>query len=151
MKTKNLAVGILAGVLLVALWYTMLLKPTRAKVTDVKAETQVQEDKLAPLQSQLALARADAANAAEIKAQLASLQEAMPDTPALAAFIRDANGIAGGSGGFSTNSRMRPLESQSITPNAEACARGTGSAATVTSALQARWKSIICCRSMRYT
>jgi len=98
MKTKNLAVGILAGVLLVALWYTMLLKPTRAKVTKVKEEAQVQEDKLAPLQSQLTQARADAANAAEIKAQLASLQEAMPDTPALAAFIRDANGIAGEAG-----------------------------------------------------
>jgi Tfp pilus assembly protein PilO len=98
MKTKNLAVSILAAVLLVALWYTMLLKPTRAKVTKVKDEAQVQEDKLAPLQSQLAQARSDAANAAEIKAQLASLQQAMPDTPALAAFIRDANGIATESG-----------------------------------------------------
>jgi Tfp pilus assembly protein PilO len=98
MKTKNLAVGILAGVLLVALWYTMLLKPTRTKVTEVKAEAQVQEDRLAPLQSQLAQARADAANAAQIKAQLASLQEAMPDTPALAEFIREANRTATGSG-----------------------------------------------------
>jgi Tfp pilus assembly protein PilO len=98
MKTKNLAVSILAGVLIVALWYTMLLKPTRAKVTKVKGEAQVQEDKLAPLQSQLAQARRDAANAAEIQAQLASLQQAMPDTPALAEFIRDANRIAAASG-----------------------------------------------------
>jgi Tfp pilus assembly protein PilO len=98
MKTKNLAVGILVGVLLVALWYTMLLKPTRAKVTDVKAETQVQEDMLAPLQTLLGHARRDAANSAEIMAQLASLQAAMPETPALAAFIRDANSIASDSG-----------------------------------------------------
>jgi Tfp pilus assembly protein PilO len=98
MKTKNLMVSVLAGVLLVALWYTMLLKPTRAKVSKVKEETQVQQDKLAPLQSQLVQARADAANAAEIKAQLESLQQAMPDTPALAEFIRDANGIASESG-----------------------------------------------------
>ena len=27
MKTKNLAVGVLAAVLVIALWYTMLLKP----------------------------------------------------------------------------------------------------------------------------
>jgi Tfp pilus assembly protein PilO len=126
MKTKNLAVGILAGVLLVALWYTMLLKPTRAKVSDVKAEAQVQEDKLAPLQSQLAQARADAANAAQIKAQLASLQQAMPDTPALAAFIRDANGIASGSG----------VAWQSVTHSTPA--PGVGGSTAITVGIQVR-------------
>ncbi len=98
MKTKNLMVSILAGVLVLALWYTMLLKPTRSKAAKVKADAQAQEQKLAPLQSELARARADAANAAQIKAQLASLQQAMPDTPALAAFIRDANTVASASG-----------------------------------------------------
>jgi Tfp pilus assembly protein PilO len=98
MKTKNLMVGILAAVLVLALWYTMLLKPTRSKVTDVKADAQAQEAKLAPLQAQLAKARADAANAAQIKAELASLQQALPNTPALAAFIRDANATASSSG-----------------------------------------------------
>jgi Tfp pilus assembly protein PilO len=98
MKTKNLMVSILVGVLVLALWYTMLLKPTRAKVSTVKAEAQAQEDKLAPLQSKLAQARTDAANAAQIKAELESLQRALPDTPALAAFIRDANATASASG-----------------------------------------------------
>src|SRR5215470_7452392 len=98
MKTKNLAVSILVAVLVLALWWTMLLKPTRAKVAKVKTETETQQQKLAPLEAQVAKARSDAANAAEIKAQLTSLQEAMPDNPALAAFIRDANGIAADAG-----------------------------------------------------
>jgi Tfp pilus assembly protein PilO len=98
MKTKNLAVSILVGVLLVALWWTMLLKPTRAKVAKAKSDTKVEEAKLAPLQAQLTQARQDASHAAEFKAQLQSLQLAMPDSPALAAFIRDANGIASASG-----------------------------------------------------
>ncbi len=98
MKTKNLAVGILCAVLLVALWWTMLLKPTRTKVSKVRADTAAQEAKLAPLQAQLARARRDAAHAAEFQAQLQSLQQAMPNSPALAAFIRQANQIAAASG-----------------------------------------------------
>ena len=98
MKTKNLMVSVLAGVLVVALWWTMLLKPTRAKVAKAKTDTQTQEDKLAPLQRQLAQARQDASHAAEFKSQLESLQHALPDTPALSAFIRDANGIASAAG-----------------------------------------------------
>ena len=98
MKTKNLMVSVLAGVLVVALWWTMLLKPTRAKVAKAKTDTQAQEDKLAPLQRQLAQARQDASHAAEFKSQLESLQHALPDTPALSAFIRDANGIASAAG-----------------------------------------------------
>jgi len=94
MKTKNLAVGILAAVLTTALWYTFLLKPTRAQVSKVKADTAAEQTKLQPLEAQLAKAKRDAAHAASFKAQLASLQLAMPDSPALAAFIRDANGIA---------------------------------------------------------
>src|SRR5207249_4978185 len=64
----------------------------------VKEETATQEAKLAPLQAQLAQARRDAAHAAQFKAQLESLQQAMPASPALAAFIRDANAIASASG-----------------------------------------------------
>jgi Tfp pilus assembly protein PilO len=98
MKTKNLAVSILVGVLVVALWYMELLKPTRAKVASVKSDTTAQEQKLAPLQRQLSQAQHDAAHAAEFKAQLQSLQLALPNSPALAAFLRDANGIASAAG-----------------------------------------------------
>jgi len=98
MKTKNLAVSIIVAVLVVALWWTMLLKPTRAKVAKVKSDTTAQEAKLAPLQTQLSQAQRDAAHAAEFKAQLESLQLALPNSPALAAFIRNANGIASAAG-----------------------------------------------------
>ena len=94
MKTKNLAVGALAAVLTLALWWNFLLKPTRAEATKVKADTEVQQAKLQPLQAQLAQAHADETHAGTFKAQLAALQRAVPDSPALAAFIRDANRIA---------------------------------------------------------
>ena len=98
MKTKNMMVGILAGVLVVALWYTMLLKPIKAKTSKVKADTANQESRLSPLQSQLARAQNDATHVATFNAQLKSLQQAMPDSPALAAFIRDVNNISVASG-----------------------------------------------------
>jgi hypothetical protein len=75
----------------------MLLKP-RAEVAKVKSDTTAQEAKLAPLQQQLSQAQRDAAHAAEFKAQLESLQLALPNSPALAAFIRNANGIASAAG-----------------------------------------------------
>jgi len=98
MKTKNLAVSILVGFLVLALWWTMLLKPTRAKVAKAKTDAAAQEAKLAPLQTQLNQARTDASHAAEFKAELQSLQLALPNNPALSAFIRDANGIASAAG-----------------------------------------------------
>jgi Tfp pilus assembly protein PilO len=98
MKTKNMMVGVLAAVLVMALWWTVLLKPTRAKAAKVHADTEIEQSKLAPLQAQLTKAQADAAHAAEFKAQLESLQKAMPDSPALAEFLRDANAIASATG-----------------------------------------------------
>jgi Tfp pilus assembly protein PilO len=97
MKTKNLAVGALAAVLTLALWWNFLVKPTRAEQKKVKAETAAEQTKLQPLQAQLAQARLDASHAATMKARLAALQRALPTTPALANFIRDANGIAAAS------------------------------------------------------
>jgi Tfp pilus assembly protein PilO len=94
MKTKNLAVGALAAALTLALWWNFLLKPTQSKAKAVKADTAVQQAKLQPLETQLAQAHAYAAHASAFKAQLAVLQQAVPDSPALAAFIRDANAIA---------------------------------------------------------
>jgi Tfp pilus assembly protein PilO len=98
MKTKNTMVGVLAGVLVLALWWTMLLKPTRAKASKVREQTSVEQAKLDPLEAQLRQAQQDAAHAATFKAQLESLQEAMPNSPALADFIRNANQIADASG-----------------------------------------------------
>ena len=98
MKTKNLLVGVLAAVLVIALWWTVLLKPTRAKASKVRADTETERSTLEPLQAQLTKAQRDAAHAADFKTQLESLQKAMPDSPALAAFLRDANAIASDAG-----------------------------------------------------
>jgi Tfp pilus assembly protein PilO len=97
-KTKNLAVGGLVGFLMLALWYNFLLKPTNAKVSKVKADTETERAKLQPLQAQVAQANIDASHADTFKARLAVLKHAVPDSPELANFIRDANDIAQASG-----------------------------------------------------
>src|SRR5579863_9250125 len=97
MKTKHLGVRILAALLTTALWYVFLYKPMRAQQSKVKADTVTERAKLQPLRAQLAQAQTDASHAAAFKAELQSLQLAMPDSPALAAFIRDANNIAAAS------------------------------------------------------
>jgi Tfp pilus assembly protein PilO len=97
-KTKNLAVGALVGFLVLALWYNFLLKPTNSKVSKVKADTETERAKLQPLQAQLAQANIDAAHADTFKSRLAVLKHAVPDSPDLANFIRDANDIAQASG-----------------------------------------------------
>jgi Tfp pilus assembly protein PilO len=97
-KTKNLAVSALIGLLTLALWYNFMLKPTKSETTKVKAETADEQSKLQPLQAQLAQAKTDAENAGTVKARLAVLQRAVPDSAALANFIRDANEIAQASG-----------------------------------------------------
>ena len=94
MKTKNLAVSALIGLLTLALWWNFLLKPSRSEASKVKAETATERTKLQPLQAQLAQANLDAAHAGTFKARLAVLKHAVPDSPELANFIRDANAIA---------------------------------------------------------
>jgi Tfp pilus assembly protein PilO len=93
-KTKNIAVGALAALLTLALWWNFLLKPARSEASKVKADTEVQKTKLAPLEAQLAQANADAAHAGDFKTQLAALKRAVPEAPALAAWIRAANTTA---------------------------------------------------------
>ena len=80
MKTKNLAVSILAAVLITALWYSFLLKPIRSQASKVKADTADERSKLEPLQAQLSKAQRDAAHAASFKAELQSLQLAHANT-----------------------------------------------------------------------
>jgi Tfp pilus assembly protein PilO len=94
MKTKNLAVGALAVLLVTALWWNFLLKPSKSEAKKVKAETTTEREKLAPLEAQLSKARLAQAHAATFKAQLTSLQNAVPASPALAEFLRAANFIA---------------------------------------------------------
>lgn len=94
MKTKNLAVGALVGLLTLALWYNFLLKPTNAQASKVKAETETERTKLQPLQAQFAQASIDAAHVGTFKTRLAVLKHAVPESPELANFIRDANSIA---------------------------------------------------------
>ena len=93
MKNKNVAVGALVGLLVLALGWNFVVKPSRSEASKVKAETAAEQKKLPPLEAQLAQGRLDESHANVFKAQLASLQQAIPDLPALAAFIRAANAI----------------------------------------------------------
>jgi Tfp pilus assembly protein PilO len=97
MKNKNVAVGALVGLLVLALGWNFVVKPSRSEASKVKAETAVEQAKLPPLEAQLSRARLEESHAKVFKAQLASLQQAIPDSPALAEFIRAANAIAAAS------------------------------------------------------
>jgi len=94
MKTKNLAVSGLIGLLTLALWWNFLLKPSRSEASKVNTDTAAERAKLQPLQAQLAQANIDAAHVGTFKTRLAALKNAVPDSPELANFIRDANAIA---------------------------------------------------------
>ncbi len=75
MKTKNLAVAALVGLLVLALGYNFLVKPSNAQAKKVKAETATERTKLQPLQAQLAQANIDSAHAGTFKAHLGDAQE----------------------------------------------------------------------------
>jgi Tfp pilus assembly protein PilO len=94
MKTKTLAVSAVIGLLMLALGWNFLVKPARSEASKVKAETATERTKLQPLQAQLAQANIDAAHAGTFNTRLAALKRAVPDSPQLADFIRDANAIA---------------------------------------------------------
>jgi type IV pilus assembly protein PilO len=117
MKTRNIAFGALIAVLVMALWYNFLLKPSRADAKKVKAEVETEKAKLPPLQAQLAQANNDAAHAGTFKAQLAALKHALPDSPELANFIRDANAVAAAS-----NIEWQSVSHSEPTPGADGIA-----------------------------
>jgi Tfp pilus assembly protein PilO len=97
MKTRNVAVGALAAVLVLALWWMFFLKPTRSQTSKVHKEVAEAERDALSLKAQLAQV-SDKARNKQLEAQLTRLHAAVPTSPELATFVRTANTIADQSG-----------------------------------------------------
>ncbi|MGQ0825770.1 MAG: type 4a pilus biogenesis protein PilO [Actinomycetota bacterium] len=93
MKTRVVAVGALAALLVVALWYTMLLKPVRADINDTSSEIEDAEKERQSLDAERRQLEALADSGPEVQARLAALREAVPENPELASFIDAAYAI----------------------------------------------------------
>jgi Tfp pilus assembly protein PilO len=97
MKSRNLAVGGVVAVLVIALWFMFVLKPMRSDTSKAHKEVVEAERQTLGLQARLAQV-SDKARNEQTKAELATLHAAVPATPQLSTFIRGANAIAAASG-----------------------------------------------------
>ena len=82
-----------AGVLLV-LWFLLLWGPQGGRLEDAKARRAAAEDQNGTLEVRLARLQEAQERAPQLLADLERLRAAVPDDPALAQFILDANTIA---------------------------------------------------------
>jgi Tfp pilus assembly protein PilO len=118
MKSRNLAVGGVVAVLVIALWFMFVLKPTRADTSKVHKQAKEAQRETLGLQAKLAQV-SDKARNEQTKRELAVLHAAVPATPQLSSFIRLANTIAAQSG----------ITWQSVTPTEPTRATGGNSIA----------------------
>jgi len=86
MRTRVVAVGALAAFLIVALWYTVLLKPLRAETSDTKEQVEEAERATQAKENELASLEALAESGPEMEADVERLEQAVPRTPAMASF-----------------------------------------------------------------
>jgi Tfp pilus assembly protein PilO len=120
-KTKNLLVGILVTVLVLALWYKVLYSPAKSSATKAN-------DEAAQLQQQVDVMRADVARETAKRKEKAAavpvkkLQAAVPVDNQLTTFIRKTDALAASSG----------VDWQSVTPSVPAA---TGSTQTISVAV----------------
>lgn len=106
-KTKNLLVGILVTVLVVALWYKVLYSPAKSSATKANDQAEQVQQQVDVLRTQVAsetAKRKQAAAAVPVK----KLQAAVPVDDKLTTFIRQSDALANSSG----------VAWQSVTPTA---------------------------------
>ena len=94
MKSKNLIVGAVVGVLVLALWYVFVLSPIQSQKSKAHTATLAAEKNLQAAQAQLSQLRDLKARSKQIDRQVAKLRAAVPVNPAISTFIRQANQIA---------------------------------------------------------
>jgi Tfp pilus assembly protein PilO len=116
MKTKNLIVGAVAGVVVLAVWYMFVLSPINSQKSKAHKATTAAEKDLQAAQAQLSHLEDLKARSKQIDAQVAKLRAAVPANPAIATFIRQANQIAA----------ETQVSWQSVAPSQQASVPGTG-------------------------
>lgn len=92
-KNRNLTIGILAGLLVVVLWWFFVYSGLNSKASDVGDDIATAETEQATLTSDLRQLEALEARGPELAAQLAQLQQKLPATPDLSPFLDIATEI----------------------------------------------------------
>lgn len=88
MRTKF--IGLVALTLVVAVaWFALLFNPSKAKLSEVRADVTTTKAEVASLTAKLAQLQELKKNAKELRAQAAKFTHALPSTPAVSDFIRD--------------------------------------------------------------
>jgi Tfp pilus assembly protein PilO len=95
---RNLLIGVGAGLAVLLIWYFLLWSPRGKAIDRAKGRQQAAAGQISELQARIEQLRDAQRNEAATRAQIAQLQEAIPDEPNLAQFILDANDAATRSG-----------------------------------------------------
>jgi Tfp pilus assembly protein PilO len=93
MRMRFVALVALSLVVTVA-WYAAAFKPSREKLSNVRAEVKTTEQEVAQLTAKLAELQALKANEAELRKEFAKFEHALPVEPAVSDFIHDVQDAA---------------------------------------------------------
>lgn len=88
MNRQTLLLGLLAVVLIVALWWVFLLSPKRAELTEVEAEIDAALTQQATLQARIRTLQEVRNDAPQLEADLVATETIIPTEPALPSAIR---------------------------------------------------------------
>lgn len=98
MNRRSLLIGLGAAFLVLLIWYFLLWNPRGNAIDAAKSRREAAEGQVAELTARLNQLRDAQRNEASTRAQIARLQEAIPDEANLAQFILDSNDAATRSG-----------------------------------------------------
>jgi Tfp pilus assembly protein PilO len=128
MNRRSLFIALGAGVLALLVWYFLLWSPQGKALDRARQRQQVAADQIDELEARLNQLRDAQRNEATTRAQIAQLQEAIPDEPNLAQFILDTNDAATRSGiEFLSISPTPPAAGSAVDPTTGAPVPGTPS------------------------
>ena len=117
MNRRTLLIGAGATIGVLVLWYLLLWNPRGNAIDDAKSRQDTAANTINELQARLNQLRDAQRNEASTRAQIAQLQEAIPEEPNLAQFILDANDAATRSGiDFLSISPTPPVAGPGVDP-----------------------------------
>ena len=93
MRTWSLGAALVVFLILVAGWF-LLISPTKAKVSDLQAQTASQKQTNIGLATQIEQLKVMNKNLPKQEAKLAKIRQHLPATPALPTFVRTLTTIA---------------------------------------------------------
>jgi Tfp pilus assembly protein PilO len=125
---RSLLIGVGAALAVLLVWYFLLWSPRGKAIDEAKSRQQTASDAADELEARLNQLRDAQRNEAATRAQIAQLQEAIPDEANLAQFILDANDAATRSGiDFLSISPTPPAAGDAVDPATGAAAAGAPS------------------------